>query len=85
MSASVRQALHAQTTSRCVSLEQFVPASPLAWAFRTQIGGIDPAEAAGYRLPPHEIRLLRLLVECQTYKTAATELNVSANIQSAFI
>lgn len=32
-----------------------------------------------YELTPHEVRLLRMLVEGHSYKTAATELNVSVN------
>jgi DNA-binding NarL/FixJ family response regulator len=32
-----------------------------------------------YDLTPHEIRLLRMLVEGHSYKTAAAELNVSVN------
>jgi len=38
-----------------------------------------PPEAADYHLTPHEIRLLRLLVEGHNYKTAAAELSVSVN------
>jgi DNA-binding NarL/FixJ family response regulator len=40
---------------------------------------IRPPESAEYRLTPHEIRLLRLLVEGHNYKTAAAELSVSVN------
>lgn len=40
---------------------------------------IRPPEHADYALTPHEIRLLRLLVEGHSYKTAAVELNVSAH------
>jgi DNA-binding NarL/FixJ family response regulator len=32
-----------------------------------------------YELTPHEVRLLRMLVEGHSYKTAAAELNVSVN------
>jgi DNA-binding NarL/FixJ family response regulator len=40
---------------------------------------VRPPESAGYQLSPHEIRLLKLLVEGHNYKTAATELKVSVN------
>lgn len=36
-----------------------------------------PPEKAQYNLTPHEARLLKLLVEGHSYKTAAAELNVS--------
>jgi DNA-binding NarL/FixJ family response regulator len=38
-----------------------------------------PPEGADYQLTPHEIRMLRLLVEGHNYKTAAAELGVSVN------
>ena len=38
---------------------------------------IRPPERADYQLTPHETRLLKLLVEGHTYKTAAAELGVS--------
>ncbi len=38
-----------------------------------------PPPRAQYNLTPHELRLLRLLVEGHTYKTAAVELGVSIN------
>jgi DNA-binding NarL/FixJ family response regulator len=38
---------------------------------------IRPPERAEYALTPHEIRLLKLLVEGHSYKTAATEIGVS--------
>jgi len=40
---------------------------------------IRPPEDAGYSLTPHEIRILKLLVEGYNYKTAAVELDVSVN------
>jgi DNA-binding NarL/FixJ family response regulator len=40
---------------------------------------IRPPEDPGCRLTPHEIRLLKLLVEGHNYKTAAAELNLSVN------
>jgi DNA-binding NarL/FixJ family response regulator len=43
--------------------------------FRT----VRPPERADYDLTPHELRLLKLLVEGHNYKTAATELKVSVN------
>jgi DNA-binding CsgD family transcriptional regulator len=41
-----------------------------------------PPEHAGYNLTPHEVRLLKLLVEGHNYKTAAAELGVSVNTVS---
>jgi len=38
-----------------------------------------PPEKADYQLTPHEIRLLKLLVEGHSYKTAAAELKSSVN------
>ena len=38
-----------------------------------------PPERAQYNLTPHELRLLKLLVEGHSYKTAAVELEVSVN------
>ncbi len=38
-----------------------------------------PPERAQYNLTPHEIRLLKLLVEGHSYKTAAVELGVTIN------
>jgi len=38
---------------------------------------IRPPERADYDLTPHEIRILKLLVEGHSYKTAAAELNVT--------
>lgn len=40
---------------------------------------VRPPESADYHLSPHEIRLLKLLVEGHNYKTAAAELKVSVN------
>ncbi len=40
---------------------------------------IRPPEDAACQLTPHEIRLLKLLVEGHNYKTAAAELNLSIN------
>lgn len=40
---------------------------------------IRPPERVDYDLSPHELRLLKLLVEGHSYKTAATQLNVSVN------
>ena len=40
---------------------------------------IRPPERADYELTPHELRLLKLLVEGHNYKTAGAELNVSVN------
>lgn len=41
-----------------------------------------PPERVDYDLTPHETRLLKLLVEGHSYKTAASELNVSVNTVS---
>ena len=38
-----------------------------------------PPERANYDLTPHELRLLKLLVEGHSYKTAAVQLRVSIN------
>ncbi len=38
-----------------------------------------PPEKAQYNLTPHELRLLKLMVEGHSYKTAAAELGVSIN------
>jgi len=38
---------------------------------------VRPPEQADYQLTPHELRLLKLLVEGHSYKTAAAELGVS--------
>ena len=40
---------------------------------------IKPPKEAEYELTPHEVRLLRMLVEGHSYKTAASELHVSVN------
>src|SRR5258705_898010 len=40
---------------------------------------IRPLERTDYLLTPHELRLLKLLVEGYNYKTAAAELGVSFN------
>jgi DNA-binding CsgD family transcriptional regulator len=41
-----------------------------------------PPEKVEYNLTPHETRLLKLLVEGHSYKTAALELGVSVNTVS---
>jgi len=40
---------------------------------------IKPPKEAPHELTPHEVRLLRMLVEGHSYKTAAAELHVSVN------
>jgi DNA-binding NarL/FixJ family response regulator len=40
---------------------------------------IRPPDKADYHLTPHELRLLKLLVEGHNYKTAASELGVTFN------
>jgi DNA-binding NarL/FixJ family response regulator len=66
------------------SLEEAVaggsPMSPeIARRVVTLFREIRPPEKAGYELTPHEMRLLKLLVEGHNYKTAAKELAVSVN------
>ena len=56
------------------------PMSPeVARRVITLFRDIRPPERADYELTPHELRLLKLLVEGHNYKTAAFELNVSVN------
>lgn len=43
---------------------------------------VRPPEHADYHLTPHETRLLKLLVDGHSYKTAAAELRVSVNTVS---
>ena len=50
-------------------------ASRVVSLFRT----IRPPAKADYELTPHELRLLKLLVEGHSYKTAAVELRSSIN------
>jgi DNA-binding NarL/FixJ family response regulator len=40
---------------------------------------IKPPQKSDYELTPHEVRLLRMLVEGHSYKTAAAQLHVSVN------
>lgn len=40
---------------------------------------IRPPERADYHLTPHELRLLKLMVEGHSYKTAAAELGITFN------
>jgi DNA-binding NarL/FixJ family response regulator len=42
----------------------------------------SPPEDVNYQLTPHEVRLLKLLVEGHNYKTAAAKLGVSINTVS---
>jgi DNA-binding NarL/FixJ family response regulator len=54
------------------------PMSPeVASRVLTIFRDIRPPERADHRLTPHELRLLKLLVEGHSYKTAAAELGVS--------
>jgi len=41
-----------------------------------------PPERASYRLTPHEIELLKLLVEDHHYKTAAQQMGITTNTVS---
>jgi len=66
------------------SLEEAVtggsPMSPeIARRVVTLFRDIRPPEKADYQLTPHEMRLLKLLVDGHNYKTAAKELEVSVN------
>ena len=55
------------------------PMSPeVARRVLTLFREIRPPDNVDYRLTPHELRLLKLLVEGHSYKTAAAKLNVSA-------
>jgi DNA-binding NarL/FixJ family response regulator len=59
------------------------PMSPeIARKVITLFREIRPPERVDYDLTPHETRLLKLLVEGHSYKTAANELNVSVNTVS---
>lgn len=56
------------------------PMSPeVARRVITLFKNVRPPERAEYHLTPHEVRLLRLLVEGHSYKTAAAELKSSVN------
>lgn len=66
------------------SLEEVVmggsPMSPeIARRVVTLFKHVHPPEKADYQLTPHEMRLLKLLVDGHNYKTAAKELGVSVN------
>jgi DNA-binding NarL/FixJ family response regulator len=43
---------------------------------------VQPPPRVDYQLTPHELRLLRMLVDGHNYKTAAAELKVSVNTVS---
>lgn len=59
------------------------PMSPeVARRVVTLFRNFRPPKHADYDLTPHEMRLLKLLVEGHNYKTAAFELNVSVNTVS---
>jgi DNA-binding CsgD family transcriptional regulator len=45
----------------------------------TSLLTINPSRRTDCELTPYELRLLRLLVEGHTYKTAATELKVTTH------
>ena len=60
------------------ALEGGSPMSPeIARRVITLFREFAPPESVDYRLTPHEMRLLKLLVEGHQYKTAAAELGVS--------
>jgi len=46
---------------------------------------VGPPAGAAHDLTPHEVRLLKLLVEGHSYKTAGAELNVSINTIRSYI
>ncbi|HEV2881659.1 MAG TPA: response regulator transcription factor [Pyrinomonadaceae bacterium] len=59
------------------------PMSPeIARKVVTLFRDFRPPERADYQLTPHELRLLKLLVEGHSYKTAAAELGVTVNTVS---
>jgi DNA-binding NarL/FixJ family response regulator len=59
------------------------PMSPeIARRVITMFERIRPPGRADYQLTPHELRLLRMLVEGENYKTAAAALGVSINTVS---
>jgi DNA-binding NarL/FixJ family response regulator len=59
------------------------PMSPeIARKVVTLFRDFRPPERADYQLTPHETRLLKLLVEGHSYKTAAAELGVTVNTVS---
>lgn len=59
------------------------PMSPeIARKVVTLFRDFRPPERVDYDLTPHEVRLLKLLVEGHSYKTAALELGVSVNTVS---
>ena len=65
------------------ALEGGAPMSPeVARRVLTIFREIHPPEHADYHLTPHELRLLKLLVEGHSYKTAAARLNVSVKTVS---
>ena len=62
------------------AIEGGSPMSPeVARRVITLFREIRPPSSADYELTPHETRLLRMLVEGHSYKTAAAELKVSVN------
>jgi DNA-binding NarL/FixJ family response regulator len=66
---SVREAVHGGS-----------PMTPeVARRVITLFRAFHPPDKADYRLTPHEVRLLKLLIEGHNYKTAAVELGVSVN------
>ena len=62
------------------AIEGGSPMSPeVARRVITLFREIKPPRQAQHELTPHETRLLRMLVEGHSYKTAAAQLNVSVN------
>jgi DNA-binding NarL/FixJ family response regulator len=60
------------------AIEGGAPMSPeVARRVLTLFREIHPPDQEDYQLTPHELRLLKLLVEGHSYKTAATQLGVS--------
>jgi DNA-binding NarL/FixJ family response regulator len=60
------------------AIEGGAPMSPeVARRVLTLFREIHPPEQEDYQLTPHELRLLKLLVEGHSYKTAATQLGVT--------
>jgi DNA-binding NarL/FixJ family response regulator len=72
--------IEAMCAVACEYLLQKTPEAPRAVIH--PFPEIGPQEPADYQLTPHEVRLLKLLVEGHSYKTAAAALGVSRHTVS---
>lgn len=72
--------IEAMCAVACEYLLQKTPEAPRAVIH--PFPEIRPPEQSGDRLTPHEVRLLKLLVEGHSYKTAAAALGVSSHTVS---